>query len=257
MTKDTNSGRDAAVIHLPHASTVIPDDVRDQFSLTDAELSDEVRIMTDHLTDELFSAPGAAAIRFPVSRLVLDPERFESDDQEIMAGLGMGVVYTRTSRGSPLRRTLTPQEREQLLERWYRPHHADLTAAVAAAVVKRGRCLVIDAHSFPPHPLPYELDQDPSRPDICIGTDKFHTPAWLAELATTQCQEAGWTVEVNRPFAGALVPMAYYGVDARVSAIMIEVNRGLYLDEATGMRSSGFDICRQKLAVVIRSLIGG
>ena len=32
--------------------------------------------------------PGVETIRFPVSRLVLDPERFESDANEIMAGIG-------------------------------------------------------------------------------------------------------------------------------------------------------------------------
>lgn len=50
--------------------------------------------MTDHLTDVLFAVPGVTSVRFPVSRLVLDPERFESDDREVMATKGMGVVYT-------------------------------------------------------------------------------------------------------------------------------------------------------------------
>src|SRR5713101_8274639 len=149
MIEHPESGRSGAVIHVPHASTVIPLDLHEQFSLTDVELAHELRVMTDHLTDRLFGIPGAAAVRFPVSRLVLDPERFESDDQEIMAAGGMGVVYTRTSEQTPLRRALAPHEREQLLERWYRPHHAELTTTVAAAIESHGRCLVIDAHSFP------------------------------------------------------------------------------------------------------------
>ena len=32
--------------------------------------------------------------------------------------------------------------------------------------------------------LPYELDQNPARPDICIGTDEFHTPQTVAALET-------------------------------------------------------------------------
>jgi N-formylglutamate deformylase len=121
---------------------------------------------------------------------VLDPERFESDDEEIMAARGMGVVYTRTSEQTPLRRTLAAHEREELLARWYRPHHAGLTAAVAAAIGGRGHCLVIDAHSFPARPLSYELDQNPDRPDICIGTNDFHTPPawerWRSDCARKQ-----------------------------------------------------------------------
>jgi N-formylglutamate amidohydrolase len=76
-----------AVIHLPHAATHIPSDVREQFVLSDERIADEIRLITDHLTDELFAVPDAIGltVRFPVSRLVVDPERFESDEQESMA----------------------------------------------------------------------------------------------------------------------------------------------------------------------------
>src|SRR5262245_46762433 len=96
------------VLHLPHAATSIPSDVREQFIVNDEELTEEVRLMTDHLTDELFAMPEAVAftVRFPASRLVVDPERFERDEQEPMAALGMGAVYQRTSRTTRLRRTL-------------------------------------------------------------------------------------------------------------------------------------------------------
>jgi len=61
--------------------------------------------MTDAFTDDLFVPDfvGAQTIIFPMSRLVLDPERFLNDDDEIMSALGMGVIYTRTSDG-PWRR---------------------------------------------------------------------------------------------------------------------------------------------------------
>ena len=250
-------GRPAVVIHVPHASTVIPHDVRPQFVLSDAELDAECRRMTDHLTDELFAMPSSVAttIRFPVSRLVVDPERFESDDHERMAARGMGAVYQRTVEGHPLRRALSTEERGQLIERWYRPHHAALTAAVSTALAAGGTCLVIDAHSFPSMPLPYEEDQARDRPDICIGTDEFHTPGAIADLAVTLCERAGWSVAVNRPFAGALVPMAHYRRDLRVQAVMVEVNRGLYLDESTGVRGRDFDTCRTTLSGVLHRLI--
>ncbi len=61
---------------------------------------------------------------FPVSRLVVDPERFEKDDEEPMAARGMGVVYELTSHGQPLRvfpSSSAAEERGKLLERFYRP----------------------------------------------------------------------------------------------------------------------------------------
>jgi hypothetical protein len=45
----------AALVHVPHASTISPQDVRDQFVLTDDQIAHEIRLMTDRLTDELFA----------------------------------------------------------------------------------------------------------------------------------------------------------------------------------------------------------
>jgi hypothetical protein len=48
-------------------------------------------------------------------------------------------------------------------------------------------------------------------------------------------------VAVDRPFSGALVPMAFYRKDVRVRAIMVEVRRDLYMDESSGARLPRFD----------------
>jgi N-formylglutamate amidohydrolase len=61
-------------------------------------------------------------------------------------------------------------------------------------------------------------------------------------------------VGVNRPFAGALVPNAFYGGDARVQSVMIEVRRDLYMDERTGSRLSRFAEVRRVL-IELRALL--
>ena len=213
--------------------------------MDDLGLARELLRMTDHYTDELFSPAGdergGRAVVFPVSRLVVDPERFEDDTQEPMAAVGMGVIYTKSACGEPLRaEPPTLEERASLLERFYLPHHRKLEAAVNAALRTFGHCLVIDCHSFPSRPLPYEQDQDPDRPDICLGADDFHTPTDLLGAARRAFEAEGLSVAINRPFAGALVPMAFYRKDSRVSALMVEVNRGLYMDEGTGERTAVF-----------------
>ncbi|MBO4318696.1 MAG: N-formylglutamate amidohydrolase, partial [Mailhella sp.] len=40
----------------------------------------------------------------------------------------------------------------------------------------------------------------------------------------------GYSVSVDEPFSGSMVPMAFYRRDSRVSSIMIELNRDLYMD---------------------------
>jgi N-formylglutamate amidohydrolase len=239
------------VLHIPHSSTVIPDSVHPTLLLGEAEVQHELLRMTDAYTDELFRCDGMASVQYPVSRIVVDPERFENDAEEVMSQVGMGVVYTRTSDGRPLRHLQTPSDRENLLEAYYRPHHAALTNAVAAAMRHHGRCLVIDCHSFPSHPLPYELDQRLDRPDICIGTDPFHTQAEFADEVIESFQLHGYTIGLNRPFAGALVPATFYRCNAKVAALMIEVNRALYMDEQTGAKSSRFDETCAAVALVL------
>lgn len=243
------------VLHIPHASAYIPEDVRPTLLLDDDELADELLRLTDHFTDELFGRliAGAAEIVFPVSRLVVDPERFEDDRLEPAARHGMGVIYTRGSKGQILRAPPTPEHRRALLERFYHPHHRRLATAVQERLTAFGHCLVFDCHSFPRIPLPTE--RSGFRPDICIGTDPFHTPSGLRDAAVSAFENAGFSVLVNQPFAGAIVPTRWHSRDERVSALMIEVGRWLYIDELKGERLEAFSLTKARLYSGVVSLM--
>ena len=238
------------LLHIPHASTFIPPEELPRF--WPVNLADEQLKMTDRYCDELFT--GYEKVVFPVSRLVCDPERFRDDAQETMSRIGMGAIYTKTSSGDPLR-WVTEEEREKLLRQYYDPHHARLTEAVEEKLKAHGRCLIIDGHSFHPIPLPYEPDQELNRPDFCIGTDPFHTPKQLSDLTMDYLRKEGFSVSMNRPYAGSLVPMKYYGKDRRVCSIMIEINRRLYMDE-NGQRSNSFSSIQRTVSVLLEKLKG-
>jgi N-formylglutamate deformylase len=231
-----------AVVHIPHSSMTVPDDVRRTFVLSDPALEQELLRLTDRYTDELFSLNPLTAIPvvFGVSRFVVDPERFTDDALEPMAARGMGAVYMATTDGTTLRASLSADQRAELLARFYEPHHAALEAATETVLHVTERCLILDGHSFPADPLPCDLNQDRPRPEICIGTDPFHTSADLAAEAAKGFEAHGLAVDVNRPFSGALVPARWYRRDERVSAVMVEVNRRLYMDEATGEKIATF-----------------
>lgn len=247
----------AAIIHCPHSSVEVPEDLRGRFLLGPAELERELLRMTDRYTDELFALPAevASCVRFPVSRLVVDPERFEDDAREEMACRGMGVIYTRTSDRGALREPPSEAEREALLDRFYRPHHRRLLEAVDAALAAHGHCLILDGHSFPSRPLPYEKCQDPDRPEICIGTDGCHTPGWLRDAAVRAFEAEGLRVAIDRPFSGALVPLAHYQRTRAVRSLMIEVNRKLYMDAASGERLPEMPRFHASLQRALREII--
>ena len=48
----------------------------------------------------------------------------------------------------------------------------------------------------------------------------------------------GWSVRENSPFAGSIVPLPHYGKERRVASVMVEINRSLIMDEATGARKA-------------------
>ena len=110
-----------------------------------------------------------------------------------------------------------------------------------------------DVLSFPAAPLPYESDQRPDRPDVCIGTDAYHTPPQLADALAEAFTARGYSVAFNAPFAGALVPLRWYRREPRVRSVMIELNRGLYLDGAC-RRGPAFSRLKRDVAQILTAV---
>lgn len=245
------------IYHVPHASFDVPFDLRSAFLLDDQALEDELRVMTDAFTDDLFGCHARdddSVVIFPVSRLVLDPERLLDDMLEMMSWMGMGVIYQQTSSGNPLRNNPSLEERDELIRRFYMPHHQRLTEATESELNRCDTALILDCHSFPSRPLDFECDQDPDRPEICLGTDPFHSPPDLIEAARLAVTDEGLTCRINRPYGGAIVPSRYREQEQRVSSIMIEVNRSLYMDEGTGGKSGQYERCRASLGRIIEKI---
>ncbi|WP_225830145.1 N-formylglutamate amidohydrolase [Streptomyces sp. NK08204] len=243
------------LLHVPHSARAIPDDVRAGILLDDAAL----RLELDHITDAHTAriaerAAGLASItpwRFVnrLSRLVVDPERFP-DEREEMLAVGMGAVYTRTTHREELR----PADADPgpLVERYFRPYARAMTEAVAGRLAATGRAVVIDVHSYPSQALPYELHGTGPRPPVCVGTDPFHTPPELSEAARSAfagCGETG----LDSPFSGTYVPLEYYGRDRRVSALMVEIRRDTYMTEPGGPAGPGLE----RLAAALAALVDG
>lgn len=221
------------ILHVPHSSTVIPEAVRESIALDDDALKAELAAMTDAHTDLLArgiseSVCGGRPWSFVnrLSRLVVDPERF-TDEREVMNSVGMGAVYTHTSTGKRLRAD-NPQHRSELIATLFEPYSRALADLVDDRVAAAGCAVILDLHSYPVDPLPYELYPDDERPVICLGTDDHHTPAWLIAAAREAFAPLG-SVAINQPFRGAYVPLRHYRRDDRVSSLMLEVRRDAYL----------------------------
>ena len=238
------------LIHIPHSSYFIPEKYKNLFFLKDDALRQEQIKMSDSYTDELFNIVGIKKLVFPISRLVCDVERFRNEADEEMTKQGMWVCYTKTSDSKPLK-MVDDKHKQEILKLYYDKHHSFFEKQVEKMLKEYQQCLIIDAHSFSSVPLPYELHSQEFRPDICIGTDDFHTPKEVTEYFYNAFSELGYKVGINNPFCGTIVPLKYYGKNKNAHSVMLEINRSLYMDEVTGGKNNKFDKIKKAIGQII------
>ncbi|WP_407703546.1 N-formylglutamate amidohydrolase [Streptomyces triticagri] len=245
------------LLHLPHSSRYLPADVRRDILLDDTALERELDHITDAHTDRI-AALAADAVPAAIrpwqalarqSRLVIDPERFP-DEREEMRAVGMGAVYTHTTHGERLR--ASGFDPAPLLDAYFHPYAREMTEAVEERLAAAGRAVLLDVHSYPTDPLPYELHSAGPRPEVCLGTDPFHTGRQLLEQARDAFGDFG--TGTDSPFGGTYVPLTHYGREARVSALMIEIRRDQYMSEPGGPAGPGVQGLADALAELIRAV---
>lgn len=214
------------LIHIPHSSLYIPEDYKKTSLLTLDELDKENLFMCDYRVNELVN--NNQTIIFPYSRLYCDVERFK-DDSEIMNKYGMGYIYTKTSEGKDMFKP--SDEHREIVSEIYDKHHHLLDETVTKILTKYGKCIIIDLHSY--------SDEQVSRlfnyrdvPDICIGVEERFYSEELTNYFIDYFRNNGYTIAINYPYKGSLVPNKYYGEsNSGIVSIMIEINKRVYQND--------------------------
>jgi N-formylglutamate amidohydrolase len=203
------------VLHIPHSSTIFPN----QMFVT----PQDINLLTDWYTDELFVHPNSSRVVFPYSRLFCDVERYRNDEDEPMFLKGHGVVYSKGATGNLLER---PKIDDEFIKReYYDKHHNNLSKTIRNNLTLFNKVVLVDCHSFYSKKLVHEESE--FRPDFCLGFNRhFDLVDTLAEFLS----QNGYSVGFNNPFVGAMIPSEFID-DVRTESILIEVNRGLYLNE--------------------------
>lgn len=248
--------RSGVVLHVPHASVQIPPDVRDGIVLDDEELAVELDRMTDALTDELARAVASESARRPwlfvnrLSRLVMDPDNEPTVQPE--GSVGHGAILTHTSAGEVLRR---PDEDEsaRLIATYHRPYLAALAELVDERLAACGTVTLVDVHSYPADPLPFE-DPTRSRPEVCIATHAFHTTPRIVDAVTEaftavdpellEAARAGarvaltpalpapifFDIDGDSPYLECHVPAHHLGRTRAVEWFLLQLRRDVYAE---------------------------
>ena len=149
-------------------------------------------------------------------------------------------------------RRVAAGDREPLLA-YFTDYSARFTALVDATLAVHGRAVILDVHSYPEHELPYELHGGGFRAPLCVGSEPFHASAALLDAVAESFSDL--EARANTPFAGAYVPLKHHQTDARVSSVMLEIRRDLYLTEATlEVKPAGFAALQESLQALVDRL---
>jgi N-formylglutamate amidohydrolase len=247
----------------PHSGRVYPQALLAATRLDPLTL----RKSEDCYVDQLFApvvgrgAPLLAA-RFPRAYVDVNREPFELDPdlfiervpafanaQSVRVVGGLGTIPRIVADGEDIYPSRLPLAVGlERIDRLYRPFHAMLTALLEQTRRRFGMAVLIDCHSMPSTAISHPNAQ---RPHFVIG-DRFGAScdARLTRLVRDTLSKLGYDVHLNRPYAGGFITEHYGKPVTGIQAIQIEINRALYLDEASLEATSGF----AKLSTALETL---
>lgn len=258
----------AMVFASPHSGTERPDDMGAAAGLSLATLRSAEDVGVDRL---IVGGParGAPVIRGLVSRAYVDLNRSAEElDPALLDGVaeapltakvaaGFGVIPRRAGDGAPLYdRRLSHDEAMGRLARVHDPYHHALGDLMKAARARHGVALLIDWHSMPSRAaLGPKVGRNRKGVDIVLG-DRHGTACRPATLRRVRAlfEGQGWRVALNAPYAGGYATERWGRPDEGFQAVQVELNRALYLDEATLEPSADHDRFAAALDRVIVAL---
>lgn len=199
----------------------------------------------------------------------LDPELFSdplppfANTQSVRVVGGLGTIARIVADSEDIYRNRLPVAvAMERIDRLYKPFHAALARLLDETRARFGYAILIDCHSMPSTPVG---QPNTVRPDFVLG-DRFGAACdlKLTRLLREILAARGFEVQINRPYAGGFITEHYGRPGRGFHALQLEINRALYLNEATFEPTSGFPVLQltlmQGLARLVRDLpdlIGG
>ncbi len=181
----------------------------------------------------------------------LDPALIEGVRRNVhnpRVGSGLGVIPRVVAGGRSIYRgKLTLEEAHSRLQTYWYPYHDKLTALLDQSFRLFGESILIDCHSMPREALDAGRKSG-ERPHVVIG-DRFGAAASarLVDQIASAFEGQGLRVARNAPFAGAYSTVAYGRPVRSQHAVQVEIDRSLYMNEATLEILPEFDELQSKL----------
>ena len=268
------AGHTPLVLDSPHSGTVYPEDFRPACDLATLRRAEDTHV------EKLYAfapAMGAAWIEAHFPRSYLDANRDTTElDTALLDGpwteplstyprvlskvrLGKGLVWKLTDEGLPIYdRLLGVEEVRARIDNCWRPYHAAVAEAIEAAHARHGYSIHINCHSMPAVAGSHATDfPGLVHADFVIGDRDGSTadPA-LSQRICEHLRARGYSVDYNHPYKGVELVRRHGRPAGQRHSIQVEVNRRLYMDEATlALDEAGAARLRQDLQSMVAMLL--
>jgi N-formylglutamate amidohydrolase len=258
------------LLDSPHSGLAFPDDfgaALGEFDLREGE---------DCYVDELYlpaTERGVALIAALVPRTYIDCNRHPGDiDLELIEGghwpgeyapsgkgrLGKALVWRTLDDGRPIyARKLSVGEVQGRIERIHRPYHRAVRERIEATHARFGASWHIDCHSMNAVAgTQGEGGAGSPRAEFVLGDRDGTTcdPAFT-EFVRGVLAGMGYEVKVNDPYKGVELVRAYSNPAERRHSLQVEINKHLYMDEATREKSTGFAALQKSLMTLVDAVL--
>ena len=270
----TRPGRTALVLDSPHSGTHYPADFRPALPMA------ALRSAEDTHVEKLYAfaadmGVGWVEAHFPRSYLDANRDVTELDESLLDAPwpgpvttdpvvlqkvrLGKGLIWKCTDDGLPIYdRQLTVAEVQARIDRCWRPYHAAVAAEIDAAHARHGYSVHINCHSMPAVAASHAtLHPGLHHADFVVGDrDGSTADPRLSQALCSWLRARGYSVEYNHPYKGVELERRYGDPARQRHSIQLEINRKLYMDEASlNILPQGFARLQADLQTMVQWLL--
>ena len=170
---------------------------------------------------------------------------------------GIGLVWRLLDTGEPIyARKLRAAEVQARIATCYAPYHKAVRDAINTAHKHYGAVWHVNCHSMPAtSSVISEEGPGVARADFVLGDRDGSTcaPAFTAIVATT-LRGMGYDVRINDPYKGVELVRAYSDPATHKNSLQIEVNRRLYMDEASRERNANYPALEADFTQLIKAI---
>jgi N-formylglutamate amidohydrolase len=253
------------LITIPHSGERVPDETPWLAKLPEVLLMYDVDRYVDRLYEPEIKRLGLKSVKTDWHRYAVDLNRLPDDvDQDSVEGhknasgkFPRGLHWTITTTGERLQpHPMTQDLHDQLVTKYFEPFHKNVRDAMNELKKQSPTIYHLDAHSMPSLGTKEHRDPGEYRADIVISDcDGTSCSAEYRDVVIAAYERAGFKIRVNWPYKGGRVTETYGRPREGVHSIQVELNRSLYMDEATkGLKPELFNETQMKISKALEGV---